>query len=64
MLTWRKASRSSANGGACVEVRRAGSQNIAARDSKSPQGPVLHFRRSEFARLLTDVKSGRFDLAE
>jgi Domain of unknown function (DUF397) len=61
-LTWRKASRSSANGGACVEVARAGSQNIAARDSKSPRGPVLHLKQAEFARLLAEVKSGKFDL--
>jgi uncharacterized protein DUF397 len=62
-MKWRKSSYSSNGENTCVEVGRAGSQRIAARDSKAPDGPVLHFRQSEFARLLTEVKSGRFDLA-
>lgn len=40
--TWRKSSRSGANGGECIEV--AGVPNsIAVRDSKNPNGPALAF---------------------
>jgi hypothetical protein len=37
---WRKASRSSNNGGNCVEVARV-SDTVAIRDSKDPHGPKL-----------------------
>lgn len=37
---WRKASRSSNNGGNCVEVARVGDV-VAVRDSKDPDGPKL-----------------------
>ncbi|NDU71183.1 DUF397 domain-containing protein [Actinomadura sp. DSM 109109] len=37
---WRKASRSSNNGGNCVEVARVG-EVVAVRDSKDPDGPKL-----------------------
>ncbi|MGI5326160.1 DUF397 domain-containing protein [Actinomadura nitritigenes] len=38
--TWRKASRSTSNGGQCVEVARI-SGTVAIRDSKDPGGPAL-----------------------
>jgi len=60
-MKWRKSSYSSNGEDTCVEVRRAGSQNIAARDSKSPRDPVLYLSKSDFARLLVDVKAGRLD---
>jgi hypothetical protein len=62
-MKWRKSSYSSNGENTCVEVRRASSQNFAARDSKAPEDPVLHLSKSDFARLLTDVKAGRFDLS-
>lgn len=37
---WRKSSRSSSNGGNCVEVARVGDA-VAVRDSKDPNGPKL-----------------------
>ncbi|MEU8119623.1 DUF397 domain-containing protein [Spirillospora sp. NPDC049024] len=37
---WRKASRSSNNGGNCVEVARV-DEVVAVRDSKDPDGPKL-----------------------
>ena len=40
---WRKSSRSTNNGGACVEVADNLPGLIAVRDSKDPTGPVLTF---------------------
>ncbi|MFG2163899.1 DUF397 domain-containing protein [Micromonospora chersina] len=40
---WRKASRSNANGGACVEVADNLHGVVAVRDSKDPSGPALTF---------------------
>jgi hypothetical protein len=38
---WRKASRSSSNGDACVEVATNVPGAVAVRDSKNPSGAVL-----------------------
>jgi hypothetical protein len=38
---WRKSSRSSSNGDACVEVSTNVPDVVAVRDSKSPDGAVL-----------------------
>ncbi|MEU5906220.1 DUF397 domain-containing protein [Micromonospora sp. NPDC047467] len=40
---WRKSSRSSGNGGACVEVADNLPGVVGVRDSKDPSGPVLAF---------------------
>ncbi|MEW1590228.1 DUF397 domain-containing protein [Micromonospora sp. NPDC051227] len=40
---WRKASRSSTNGGACVEVADNLPGVVGVRDSKDPEGPALVF---------------------
>lgn len=40
--TWRKSTRSTNNGGNCVELARAG-RVVAVRDSKDPMGPALVF---------------------
>ena len=54
-IKWRKAARSNANGGACVEVaRRQGT--ILARDSKNPHGPRLQFTQAEWRGFITRVK--------
>jgi hypothetical protein len=50
---WRKASKSSSNGGACVEVARNLPGIVAVRDSKNPEGPVLTVSRLEWARFIT-----------
>jgi hypothetical protein len=42
-MTWRKASYSGDNGGACVEVASTSKPLIAVRDSKDPNGPKLAF---------------------
>lgn len=61
-VRWQKSSRSSSNGGDCVETARPGSQRIAARDSKNPGGPQLRFALSDWQMFLAEVKRGRFDL--
>ncbi|QFG21727.1 DUF397 domain-containing protein [Actinomadura sp. WMMB 499] len=53
--TWRKASRSSGNGGACVEVAGL-PQGIGIRDSKDPDGFRLVVGRGVFRDLLADLK--------
>lgn len=40
---WRKSTRSSSNGGACVEVADNLSGIVGVRDSKDPTGPALVF---------------------
>ncbi|MEU7934483.1 DUF397 domain-containing protein [Micromonospora echinofusca] len=40
---WRKSSRSSGNGGNCVEVADNLPGVVAVRDSKGPAGPALAF---------------------
>jgi hypothetical protein len=60
--TWRKSSRSSANGGDCVEVADNVPGVTAVRDSKNPEGPVLVFDRSAWAAFIGDVKAGRYDV--
>jgi hypothetical protein len=60
-LTWRKSSYS--NGQAnCVEVADAG-PDVAVRDSKDPDGPVLLCTRAGMAAFVAGVKNGEFDLA-
>ena len=58
---WRKASRSSSNGGACVEVASLRSI-VAVRDSKNPAGPVLTVARVGWQDFIADVKLGRHGL--
>lgn len=72
-LPWRKASRSSGNGGNCVEVVQAPNESVVAphkqglgpavlvRDSKDPQGPVLSFTESEWEHFIEAIKAGEFD---
>ncbi|WP_030490098.1 DUF397 domain-containing protein [Micromonospora chokoriensis] len=40
---WRKSTRSSSNGGDCVEVADNLPDVVAVRDSKDPTGPALTF---------------------
>ncbi|MEU8371655.1 DUF397 domain-containing protein [Micromonospora sp. NPDC048894] len=40
---WRKSSRSSTNGGACIEVAENLLNTVGVRDSKDPNGPALVF---------------------
>ena len=58
---WRKASRSSANNGGCVEIASNLPDVIAIRDSKRPEDGAHVVAPTEFAAFLADVKAGRYD---
>lgn len=59
---WRKSSRSSDNGGQCVEVATNLPGGIAVRDSKDPDGPKLFFSRDEWKAFIDGVSIGEFDI--
>jgi len=52
---WRKSSRSSGNGGNCVEVGQA-NRDVAVRDTKDRSGPVLRFAPDAWRRFAEQVK--------
>lgn len=52
---WRKSSRSSSNGGACVELADLGAV-VGVRDSKDPAGGHLGLSRGALRALLADLK--------
>jgi hypothetical protein len=56
-VRWIKSS-FSANNGACVEVAATPAQ-VAARDSKNADGPVLTFHASAWAAFVTEVSGDR-----
>jgi Domain of unknown function (DUF397) len=58
-LAWIKARSSTANG-ACVEIASAVG-NIAIRDSKDPDGPILVYTPAEFQAFLAGARNGEFD---
>ncbi|MGW0817011.1 DUF397 domain-containing protein [Streptomyces viridiviolaceus] len=57
---WRKSRRSGGNGN-CVEVARLSSGQVAMRNSRFPDGPVLVYTREEIEAFLGGVKDGEFD---
>jgi hypothetical protein len=58
---WRKARASYANGG-CVEVAANLGDVVAVRDSVRVDDGAHVVHRSQFAALLADIKSGRYDI--
>jgi hypothetical protein len=56
---WIKASASN-DEGTCVEQRGADGW-VEVRDTKDRSGPVLRFRRAEFAAWLDGARRGEFD---
>ena len=61
--TWRKATYSTGNGGACVEVASNLRGIVAVRDSKDPAGPALLFTPGAWDAFCAGVKSGEFGLS-
>jgi len=59
---WKKSSRSTPQGGNCVEVRRAEDESIQVRDSKNPNGSILSFSPAEWDAFIDDTKAGGFNL--
>ncbi|MEU3455814.1 DUF397 domain-containing protein [Micromonospora sp. NPDC006766] len=56
---WRKSTRSSGNGGECVEVADNLPGLVAVRDSKDPAGPVLTFTPTAWTTFTRQVKGTR-----
>ncbi|WP_410811848.1 DUF397 domain-containing protein [Micromonospora sp. 067-2] len=52
---WRKSTRSSSNGGDCVEVADNLPGIVAVRDSKDPTGPALTFSPGAWAAFVGQV---------
>ncbi|RLP94387.1 MULTISPECIES: DUF397 domain-containing protein [unclassified Micromonospora] len=52
---WRKSSRSSGNGGNCVEVADNLPDVVAVRDSKNPSGPALTFTPTAWRAFVTQL---------
>lgn len=57
---WRKATKSTANSGNCVEVAFLDDGRVALRDSKHPEGPVLLYTAFEWACFVDGVEKGEF----
>ena len=47
----------------CVEVASLANGNVALRDGKEQDGPVLVFTPSEWAAFIAGARDGEFDLA-
>jgi hypothetical protein len=58
-IEWRKATKTSSNGGNCVEVARNLRGIVAVRDSKNPAGPKLAFAPEMWRAFTSDIKIGR-----
>lgn len=62
---WIKSSRSGGAQNNCVEVRRSAcraASSVDVRDSKNPEGELLHFDRPAWADFADQVKAGRYGL--
>ena len=56
-VSWRKASYSSGNGGACVEVAaRSAAGHVLVRDTKDRRGPTLAVSAEAWARFTANLK--------
>ncbi|MFC6935557.1 DUF397 domain-containing protein [Actinomadura yumaensis] len=61
IVEWRKASRSTSEGGACVEVARFPGA-VGVRDSKNPGGDRITLPVSAARELAARIKSGGLDM--
>lgn len=57
---WIMSSRSTGNGGSCVQARRQGGL-IEIRNSKNPDGGTVRFSIEEWDSFLDGAKKGEFD---
>jgi Domain of unknown function (DUF397) len=57
---WHKSRRSNSQG-ACVEMARLHDGEIAVRNSRFPDGPVLRYTKAELRALIEGAKEGDFD---
>ena len=57
---WVKSSRSGPTGGNCVEVAALADGQVAMRNSRQPEGPVLVFTRAEWEAFLLGARDGEF----
>jgi hypothetical protein len=53
---WRKSTRSSSNGGDCIEVADNLPGVVGVRDSKDQSGPALTFRPAQWAQFVEFAK--------
>ena len=60
VVAWHK-SRHSNSQGNCVELARLPEGDVAVRNSRHPDGPVLIYTRAEIEALILGVKDGEFD---
>lgn len=58
--TWRRSGTCQGADSTCVEVALSGAE-VAVRDSKDADGPVLRFTPREWAAFLAGVRAGEFD---
>ncbi|MEU4896143.1 DUF397 domain-containing protein [Streptomyces sp. NPDC044780] len=57
---WIKSALSNAQG-ACVELAKLPDGEVAMRNSRHPEGPVLVYTQAEIAAFVAGAKSGEFD---
>jgi hypothetical protein len=57
---WIMSSRSTGNGGSCVQARRA-ADHIEVRNSKQPDAGTVRFTTEEWDSFLDGAKKGEFD---
>ncbi|QSB05100.1 DUF397 domain-containing protein [Natronoglycomyces albus] len=63
VIDWHVSSRSSTNGGQCVEAGPLadGSGRVAVRHSHHPEGDLIVYTHQEWAAFLAGAKDGEFD---
>ncbi|WP_204745374.1 DUF397 domain-containing protein [Glycomyces paridis] len=65
-IRWKISSRSSSNGGSCVEAGPLGdsSGRVAVRHSHHPEGSVIVYTRAEWTAFLAGARDGEFDFTD